>query len=262
MNRRNVTIPRTRAYASYVAAKIAAASGEAAGLAKPSNVDQRINEIQKFVSQTKTRRRVLVGTPRYFQASQLVVKDSAILGGQTGVDLLAGYTTGPPLEEWRRDPVDALSSFMIDRTGLHVRRLSLLIDGGYADGVLAAFNDALDYRLASQLPLTGRLQMARRFAIAPDETLTDDQQTQRNAMAAVLDLRNQILAGGDMTPENIQVAESKVALLGLSRLKLPVDILPKLSSKRPAASIQKGESHRHLHQDWELALWSHGSTRS
>ena len=81
---------------------------------------------------------------------------------------------------WRRDPVDAISGVVADRTALFAARLNLAASGGYAESFLTSWNQALNSKFLQSLPLNGRFQC--KLAVSDAQDLAAEVLDERNKM--------------------------------------------------------------------------------
>ena len=169
--RRDVLQPRLDAYGAYVAARLAAAKGSPAGLATATDLDKAIDMMSSFALERKNRNRPLVSMPRIYQLELVRLAAGKRLGGDSSDKMLAHYCEEPPAVLWRRDPVDALSSVMVNRTAAFAARLDLAASRSDGPSVLLRADEMLNYRFRSRLALGGRLLQARNFVRSSDQLL-------------------------------------------------------------------------------------------
>ena len=239
--RRDVVMPRLDSYAAYVAARLAAASGSSVGIGDQTPVDQALSKIGEFALNHRFRNQPLVSMPRIYQQTLIQQEIGKSMGAKASDAILASYGGDSPLAVWQRDPVDALSGLIADRSNLHAARIHIAAAGGYADQLLIASDALLSSRFNAALPLGGRLSQVRFLARADDAWLSPDQIKQRNTMGRwMTDLRASVGVPGQPTPQQLAAQESAACVIGLSRTSLPNVIPPPLPETLPIAGLPRG----------------------
>ena len=234
--RRDVFQPRLDAYGAFVAARLAAAQGSSAGLAAASDLDNAMTLMKSFALERKNRNRPLISMPRIYQLELVRMAAGRNLGGQSSDKLLEHYCDEPPDVLWRRDPVDALSSVMVNRTSAFAARLDLAAARSDGESVLMRADDLLDYRFCSRLPMGGRLLQVRSFVRSSDSLLDPKVAELRGkAPKIVKDLRKDVLAPAPADTKAIQMRAAKLeadtAAVALSRFNMPRTMPPPLNEK-------------------------------
>lgn len=239
--RRDVLLPRLNAYAAYVRARIAAGYGGSVGVVQPSDVDEALSQMTAFTMNMRVRRQTVVSMPRVFQLALIQQSVGGAIGGATSDALLKAYCDEPPIELWRRDPVDALTGATLNRTPAHVARVTLAASSGYADRTLLAIDQMLAARFTGQLPIGGRITQLRSIARGTKDLLGQDIIDFRNqAPAPVKELRNAVVAAANPNPDEIGVLESKACSAALSRVEIPRVFPPTLDEKLPVSRLPSG----------------------
>lgn len=237
-NRRDVTLPRFNAYAAYVRSRMAAASGSAITGTQSSALDKALVPMLTFALNTRKRRQVLVSMPRVYQFNLIQQAISNSRADSTITRLLEAYLEDPPVEVWRRDPVDGLAAVMIDTAAAHVSRVNLAAATGYGDKLLQAIDDMLAARFHRQLPLGGRVAQVRAIARADEKDLPQAVAKMRNAPGnPISEVRRAAAVAGKPTLVAMTTAETKACVAALSRIHLPQVTLPSLEEKAPAAKL-------------------------
>ncbi len=242
--RRDVLQPRLDAYGAFVAGRLAAAQGSSAGLAAPSKLDAAMTIMKSFALERKNRNRPIISMPRIYQLELVRLAAGRKLGGQSSDKLLEHYCDEPPDVLWRRDPVDALSSVMVDRTAAFAARLDLAAARNDGQSVLMRADELLGYRFRSRLPMGGRLLQVRSFVRSSDQLLDPKVAELRNkAPDIVKSLRKAVLApvpaGLDALQTRANELEADTAAVALSRFNMPRTMPPPLNEKTDIKRIPK-----------------------
>ncbi len=161
---RDPRLPRLDAYAAYVTARIKAAGGSAIGVGKTTAVDQSLQQLTQFALNNRFRNQALVSMPRVYQLNLIQQAIGNRLSGRSGEALLASFCRNPPIEVWRRDPVDAIAGVVADRSLVHAARVNLAASQGDGERMLVVADGMLANRFNSRLPLGGRLSQIRFLA--------------------------------------------------------------------------------------------------
>ena len=237
-SRRDVVLPRMEAYAAYVAARIAASSGSSIGVVDKTAVDQALARVNEFARNNQYRNQPLVSMPRIYQLGLVRQTIGNSQGIRTGEQLLADYCRDSPIDAWRRDPVDALSGVIADRSVLHAARVNLAATQRYGDKLLIASDALLADRFNSQLPLGGRLTQIRFLSRVDDAALDPEAVLMRDQAGAPLkELRVAVSAMNRPDRQQIASLESQATRIGLDRAELPLVTPPPLKPKRPTAGL-------------------------
>jgi hypothetical protein len=236
-SRRDVTLPRMNAYGAWVSARLAAARGSSAGIAQSTDFDKAILQMTGFALNHRVRAQSLVSMPRVFQMALIRQSIGANFGGNTGDQLLRAYSADPPIDVWRRDPVDALAGVLIDRSAAYLARVQLAGSVGEADPLLVAGDAMLAARFQQRLPLGGRIAQVRALAGTDDSLLDPAVVELRNKLGRDMsELRAAALAGG-VDPAQNDALEAKACAIAVSRVALPRISPPVLDEKLPVAKL-------------------------
>ncbi len=237
-NRRDVTLPRLIAYASYVRSRIAAASGAAISSSQTTALDKALVPMLTFALNNRPRRQPLVSMPRVYQFNLIQQAINKSRSENTITKLLEAYCKDPPVEVWRRDPLDGLAAVMIDRSLAHATRVNIAASSGYGEKLLQAIDSMLASRFHRQLPLGGRVAQVRAIARADEKDLPPAIADMRNQPGhPISEVRKAVAAPGKPTLTNMNSAEAKACTAALSRIHLPQVTLPTLQEKAPAAKL-------------------------
>ncbi|WP_146395895.1 hypothetical protein [Planctomycetes bacterium CA13] len=249
-DRRDVLQPRISAYGGYVAARLAAARGDAFGFGKSTTVDQAYASMQSFAFENNINKRKFVSMPSLYQMNLIGQAVGSRIGTSSSDEFLEYYSSNPPQSLWRRDPVDALAFSTIDRSAALNARLA--IAGASTDGskVLARSDALLAGRFSQTLPMAGRIASARHLARSEQDALPADAVALRGkGIPAINRLRQSVLdsrvpAGAEFDRDALTkagiVQESLASTIALSRLSLPQLTPPRLDPKAPAEKLPAG----------------------
>lgn len=237
-SRRDFMQPRLDAYASYVAARFAAAGGASSGIEKPSAYDVAIEGVIRFAVNHRFRSRPLVTMPYLYQMGIIQSSLGKQLGATTGEKLLRRYCAQPSAAVWRRDPVDGVAGVIADRSVAHLARLNLAASGGYAESFLITWNEMLNNKFLQALPLQGRLLQVRHLAKLTDQELAPDALTQRKKMGPKMTrLMGEVNAAVNNNLEQVNLMEARATQIALDRFEIPQVIPPVLSEKTPTKQL-------------------------
>ena len=237
-NRRDVTLPRCVAYAAYVRSRIAAASGSTISNSQSTALDKAMLPMVAFALNSRNGRRPLVSMPRIYQFNLIQQAAGKSRADNTITKLLEAYCVDPPVEVWRRDPVDGLAAVMIDRSAAHVTQVNLAAASGYGERLLQAIDKMLASRFHRQLPLGGRVAQVRAISRSDEKSLPPAVLEMRNQPGNPLnEVRQAVAIAGKPTIKDIATAEAKACTAALSRIHLPQITLPTLADKAPAAKL-------------------------
>ncbi|NND96994.1 MAG: CHAT domain-containing protein [Pirellulaceae bacterium] len=242
VGRRDVFQPRLNAYGGYVAARLAAARGDAVGMVAASEVDQALDLMNAFALNRKDRNRPLISMPRIYQMELIRQSMGKQLGGESSDKLLERYTNEPPPELWRRDPVDALSSTTVDRTVPHTARLQIAAYKKQGTEVLARMDELLSHRFLRRLAMGGRITQVRSLVRGDDKVIGKEAAEFRNkAPKNIKALRQAVVAPPPADKDALLLAanrmESLATQIALSRVTLPRTMLPPLQEKTAVARL-------------------------
>ena len=231
-SRRDFLQPRLDAYAAYVTARYAAATGGSTGLDQPSVYDLAIGNVVDFAFNHRFRSRPLISMPYLYQVGLVQSAMGKQLGGTSSEKLLREYCQDPGLTIWRRDPVDAIAGLLMDRTTAQIARMNLAVNSGFAESFLLTWNELLTSRFLRDLPLNGRILQVRRLAGVPDQQLTPSLIEQRQKMGPKM---VRLLAEARALPKEAQpnlaainLMESRATQLALERIEIPQVTPPRL----------------------------------
>ncbi|MCC9644496.1 CHAT domain-containing protein [Rhodopirellula sp. JC740] len=246
--RRDVDFPRLEAYGAYVAARIAAARGESLG-GSEGKLTNAFGSLNDFVNNRRDRNRPVVSMPSHYQLGLVQSVMGRSIGNQSAKNLLDYFTSPVSMATWRRDPVDAIALIGLDTTPLHRSRLDLAVGENNGVDALQATDRILAARLASALPLRGRVMDIRALVTDPVDTFWP---SAKNMIAQPSPLLNELRqnvqaslrdAGQDDQPRDPSIAarqESMATQIALQRLRVPAVCPPAVaaedSTKLPAGT--------------------------
>ena len=247
VRRRDVLQPRLNAYGSYVAARLAAARGQSIALVGSTDLDKALADVRRFALDHQTKNRPLISIPRLYQMSRVRGAMGKTLGGRSTEQWLRYYGESPVIDVWRRDPVDALATFMADRTFIYETKLALAASGSETMDVLIQADEVLRNRFVKRLQLGGRIAQVRAIAKLDDSILTARQVEFRNgAPDSIAKLRQAVSAtpAGDVDSlaAYAEKLEADACSIALDRVPLPEIIPPLLGDRlrdRPLAPGMK-----------------------
>lgn len=237
--RRDVMMPRVETYASYVAARIAAAKGNSVGINAPTELDAAISQIQNFAFNNRSRsRQVFVSMPRIYQIELVRAATGTSLGGKSSDDLLKIYVNDPAPDVWRRDAVNALASVMADREKLALLRLQLAASQSDGEAVLKRANDLFAARFRQRLPLGGRIAQVRHLARSEEMLLSKEAvEFRKTAPPQFKELRGAANAAAQPNAITSQKLEAGACAVALSKHHLPLSMPPQLDEKLPLTKL-------------------------
>lgn len=237
-SRRDVVQPRLEAYGTYVAARIAAARGSSLMPGQVTDLDKALAGIETFTLKHSDRKRALVSTPRVYQLGLIGQALSGSVGANSGERWLKAYCDEPTIDVWRRDPVDALSGVIVDRSAAQAARVNLAATGGYAERFLQASDAMLAARFVDHQPIGGRIAQARAIARNDDQTIAPEIAAIRKAAGPLMaDLRAGAINQAEPNAIAVETLEAKAVALALGRVALPQLAMPLLNDKLPVASL-------------------------
>ena len=236
-SRRDVNQPRIDAYGAYVAARLAAASGDSFGIGGPTALDSAVGLVAKFALDQRFRNRPVASTPRLYQLAAVQQAAGTSLGGKSSEKWLRAYSDDPAADVWRRDPVDALSTVMFDMTPTTTARVQLAATRKYGEDLLKRSDDLLANRFLRRLPLGGRVAQVRYAARTPDGLL--DPETLEFAEAAGAQMKELRVAAAAAQPDPLasQKLEASACAIALSRVHVPRSMPPRVTAKVPANGL-------------------------
>lgn len=266
--RRDVVLPRLESYAAYTAARIEAASGSSMGISNRTPVDESLARVQEFALNHQYRNQPLISMPRIYQLSLVRQAIGVSQGGRTNIALLESYCQDAPLGAWRRDPVDAISGVIADRSALFTARVNLAASQGYSDKFLIAVDALMADRFNSQLPLGGRLSQIRVLSRTADADLDPDVIAMRDQSGpSIKQLRASVSAVPRPDLQQVNDWESAACQIALGRSQLPQVMPPPLDLKRPIAKLPRrtalltfvqigNKMHGMLAADGKISVWN------
>ena len=235
-DRRDVWLPRIEAYGSYVAARLAAARGEAFSSTQQASIDNAFGSMQSFIQNNRIRNRTYVSMPSLYQAALASNAVGKQLGGNSSDSILSYYSSDPSAGLWRRDAVDAFAFLMADRSAAHLARLALAVGSSKSEPILIRTDELLAERFAGSLPLAGRIAHVRALAKAEDDHLSDEAKTFRNktsqkmrALRASVSEANLAAPDAAAAKKRGAIQESLACQIALSRLSIPRIAPPRIS---------------------------------
>jgi hypothetical protein len=236
-SRREIISPRLDAYAAYVAARMLAAGGSSWGAATKTDLDLALDRIAGFTVNHRFGNKPSVSMPRIYQLNLVRQAIGSQVGNQTGDQLLVSYSRDSPLELWQRDPLDALSAVLVDRSVLHDLRVNMAASQGSGEAFLLAADAALANRFEHRLELGGRLAQIRALARAGQDALPLAIQGADAAGPRMQQLAAAAAPGQPLDDQQIAAAESLVMSIALDRNVLPEFVPPRLNDKLPVAAL-------------------------
>ncbi len=245
-DRRDVWTPRVDAYGAYVAARLAAISGDSFGVSKPTMVDNAYTSMTNFAQYNKIRNRPFVSMPSVYQFALVSKTIGTRAGASTSDAVLEYYSGDPPYWLWRRDPVDAFTFLTLDRSGPLNARLAFSAASSDGDDVLLRSDALLAERFAQTLPISGRVANVRALAGRDSKLLNDaerqfrDQGPPEFKKLRELVLGNAKLNGNELNFQAVEKLsaeqESLATSIAFTRGSLPRLVPPRLNTK---ASLDK-----------------------
>lgn len=262
--RRDVTQPRLEASIAYVAARIATRTGAVSGQASAGVPwDDHLAQMISFATNSRLRKRELITMPRLYQLQRVRLALGRNLDGASADVLLAKYADDPPIDVWRRDPVDAIAGLIANRDSIRLARLRTAATRESGQDVFARIEDIQSGRIRTQLPLGGRVMQVRALARLPDELLEKQLVDFRNvAPLPIRDLRRAAKAALDAIPaadadpgaeqSKLDRLESSAWAIALDRYDLPAVMPHRLDPKQPASVLPDGVGVLTFFQDGNL----------
>ena len=240
-SRRDFLQPRLDAYASYVAARFAAAGGASSGIDKPSAYDLAMDSVTGFAVNHRFRNRSLVSMPYLYQMGIIQSSLGKQLGATTSEKLLRIYCDQPRAAVWRRDPVNGVAGVVADRSLAQNARLKLAVSAGYAESFLTTWNETLNTKFLNSLPLSGRILQVRHLAKLEEQQMADDLLAQRKQMGPkMVRLMGEIRADAKADTNDlnrINQMEARATQIALDRFQVPQVIPPVLKEKDPTDQL-------------------------
>ncbi len=248
--RRDVLQPRLDAYGAYVASRLAAVQSASDRSASVAPWDGALAQVLGFITSTRNRNRNLISMPRLFQLQRVRMALGRTIEGLSADELLAFYSGDPGIEEWRRDPVNAISGLIADRDALRVARLRTAASRESGNDVLLRIEDVQAGRVRQQFPLGGRVLDVKSLSRLDDQLLTKNAIEFRNAAAKpIRDLRAAAkaaidAAAGDgaslltgQAAERWNRMEADAWSIALGRYAVPTTVPRPLNQKMPAEEL-------------------------
>ncbi|WP_404309783.1 CHAT domain-containing protein [Neorhodopirellula lusitana] len=170
-SRRDVRWPRLQAYGAYVAARIAAHSGQPIGVGSSGAMADSLKAMSDFILNQRDRKRPVVSMPFLYQAERVLSSLGGNVGNQSIKRVLEGYAGDVGISLWRLDPLDAMAAVYFDDSPLHRALLNIASMENNGDEVLRQTDRVLAKQFTRHLPLQGRLLQFRTLASSPANTL-------------------------------------------------------------------------------------------
>ena len=241
MQRRDVQSARVQAYVTYVAMRLRASlesQGRPGGTGP--TVSEGLDRLRSYALENRTRRSLLVGTPRVFQLN--LIRNRLRTGQVSRLDrLIEPYLDDPPNWLWRTDPVDAISGVMAERSTLTTAWLRHALATSDREQLLMAMDAHHREKFHSMRPLGGRLANVRKIAWSEDDHLPKAALDAADKHPPLRTLRTQALVAASQ-PSQAAVLEAATARIALSRVHLPDSVLPPLDPAAPTKGFPKDKS--------------------
>lgn len=260
-SRRDVRFPRLQAYGAYVAARLAAQSGQAIGIGSSGTMADSMRSMADFVLNQRDRNRPVISMPFLYQADLVLGSLGGNVGNQSAKRVLEGYGGDIGITLWRQDPLNAMAAVYFDDSAMHSALLNIAAVENSGDDVLKQTDRLLAKRFTSRLPLQGRLLQFRTLATSPVESLWPSARLELNDASTTLKLLREqtqktLVAvgnpGADPEPKPIDAAgislrsateagamEAVLSGLALSRSTVP-ELNPPRIVKTDAALVPDG----------------------
>lgn len=169
--RRDVQLPRLQAYGAYVAARLAAQSGQPIGVGNSGSMAKALRSMADFVLNRRDRKRPIVSMPFLYQTNLVMSSLGGNVGNQSIKRVLEGYAGEVGMSLWRQDPLNAMAAVYFNDSDMHAALLNIATMENDGPGVLKQTDRLLAKRFTSQLPLQGRLLQYRTLATLPVDQL-------------------------------------------------------------------------------------------
>ncbi|TWT66412.1 CHAT domain-containing protein [Allorhodopirellula solitaria] len=179
--RRDVQLPRLRAYGGYLGARIAAKNGQSIGGAAGGEMASALSTATNFMFHLQNQRRPVVSMPFLYQTDIVMASLGGNVGNQSAKRVLNAYAGPIGNAMWRQDPLNALAAIYFDDTALHAALLRMAVLENDGAAVLQQTDQLLAKRFTSQLPLQGRQLQLQTLASSSTDSLWP---SVRQAMAA------------------------------------------------------------------------------
>lgn len=233
--RRDVQMPRVEAYGAFVGARLATASGESIGGIVTSNADKAVANITSFALNHRSRNRRLISMPRLFQLASVGMRVGSNLGGTTSDKLIEQYLQPAPAHLWRRDPVDALSTQIADKSSLESAWINLATLQSDGKELMRRTDFVLESRFNRSLPLGGRLAQVRLLTSTSKELWSPELKgILTKPPQSIIDFRTAAAAAppADAAAKSTQATqlESLASQIALQRISLPHSVLGRIDA--------------------------------
>lgn len=170
-SRRDVQFARLQAYGAYIAARIAAKSGQPIGVGGTAAMADALSSMADFILNQRDRKRPVISMPFLYQVEIVMSSLGGNVGNQSVKRLLEGYSGDVAVSLWRQDPLDAMAAVYFDDSALHSALLNIATMENNGPEVLKQTDRILAKRFTRRLPLQGRLLQYRTLATSPADAL-------------------------------------------------------------------------------------------
>lgn len=185
-SRRDIQLPRLRAYAAYLAARIAAKNGQSIDAVTGGDMASALTTMNDFMLNGRNPRRSVPSMPFLYQVEIVMASLSGNVGNQSAKRILNAFASPTGTVLWRQDPLNAIAAINFDDAALHaalLRMASLENDG---PEVLRQTDRLLANRFTSQLPLQGRLLQLQTLAAVTGDSMWPTVREEMKAPAPAL----------------------------------------------------------------------------
>ncbi|WP_231603023.1 CHAT domain-containing protein [Neorhodopirellula pilleata] len=173
-SRRDVQFARLQAYGAYVAARIAAKSGQPIGIGGTGTMADALRSMSDFILNQRDRNRPVSSMPFFYQVDIVMGSLGGNVGNQSVKRLLEGYSGDVAISLWRQDPLNAMAAVYFDDSAMHSALLNIAAMENNGTEVLQQTDRLLAKRFTRQLPLQGRLLQYRTLVSSPVDALWSD----------------------------------------------------------------------------------------
>lgn len=170
-SRRDVQFARLQAYGAYIAARLAAKSGQPIGVGGTGTMAGALRSMADFILNQRDRTRPVISMPFLYQINIVMSSLGGNIGNQSVKRLLEGYAGDVTISLWRQDPLNAMAAVYFDDTALHSALLNIASMENNGPGALQQTDRLLAKRFTRQLPLQGRLLQFRTLVSSPADAL-------------------------------------------------------------------------------------------
>ncbi|MCM2372279.1 CHAT domain-containing protein [Aporhodopirellula aestuarii] len=248
--RRDVELPRLQAYGAYIAARLAARSGQPIGASGAGDMASALKSVADFVLDRRDQRRPVISMPFMYQADIVMASLGGNIGNQSAKRMLAGYSGTVGIALWRQDPLNALAATYYDDSAMHAALMRMALMENDGPGVLRQSDRVLAKRLTSRLPLQGRMLQLRTLATSPADSLWPSaREILADPSPAFTRLREKTQASLIVPPpgDNVSVRSESLAIameaelsdLTLSRIHVP-ELNPPAVAATDVAEVPDG----------------------